>query len=180
MLVHVDFAENYRNDQENEIQSAYFGHQSFSLFTSCCYYKDDENILQQKSIVIVTESSDHNRVTSISSLKKVVEIVENNLGKNFRRLIVWSDGMSAQFRSRFVFKLLAGTLFLEKEISWFYNERHHGKGPMDGVGGTIKNVVFRKVKSGQTVVYTPEDFAKVAGNFVRQSQPFTYQRKLRL
>ena len=74
--------------------------------------------------------------------------------------------MSAQFRSRFVFKLLAGTLFLEKEISWFYNERHHGKGPMDGVGGTIKNVVFRKVKSGQTVVYTPEDFAKVAGNFV--------------
>ena len=166
LLVHVDFAENYRNDQQNEIQSAYFGHQSFSLFTSCCYYKDDENILQQKSIVIVTESSDHNRVTSISSLKKVVEIVENSSGKNFRRLIVWSDGMSAQFRSRFVFKLLAGTLFLEKEISWFYNERHHGKGPMDGVGGTIKNVVFRKVKSGQTVVYTPEDFAKVAGNFV--------------
>lgn len=37
---------------------------------------------------------------------------------------------------------------------------------MDGVGGTLKNVVFRKVKSGQTVVYTPEDFAKVAGNFV--------------
>ena len=48
LLVHVDFAENYRNDQQNGIQSAYFGHQSFSFFTSCYYYKDDGNILQQE------------------------------------------------------------------------------------------------------------------------------------
>jgi len=66
LLVHVNFAKNYRNDQQNEIQSAYFGHQSCSLFTACCYYKDDGNTLQQKSIVIVTESSDHNRITSMS------------------------------------------------------------------------------------------------------------------
>ena len=29
LLVHVDFAESYRNDPQNEIQSAYFGNQSF-------------------------------------------------------------------------------------------------------------------------------------------------------
>ena len=56
--------------------------------------------------------------------------------------------MSEQFRSRFVFRLLAGTAMPEKSLSWFYNERHHGKGPMDGVGGTVKNVIFRKIKSG--------------------------------
>ena len=122
--------------------------------------------MQQKSIVIVTENSDHNRVTSMSSLGKVVEIAENSLGKSFRRLIIPSDGMSAQFRSRFIFKLLASTLFLEKKVSWFYNERHHGKYPMDGVGGTLKNVVFRKFKSSQTVVQTPEEFTKVAGKYV--------------
>ena len=37
---------------------------------------------------------------------------------------------------------------------------------MDSVGGTLKNVDFRKAKSGQTVVKTPEDFTKVAGKFV--------------
>ena len=37
--LYVDFAESYRNDQQNEIQNAYFGNQSFSLFTSCCYFK---------------------------------------------------------------------------------------------------------------------------------------------
>ena len=78
----------------------------------------------------------------MSYLRKVVEIVENSLGKSFRRLIIWSDGMSPQFRSRFISKLLATALFLNKEISWFYNERHHGKGPMDGVGGNLKSGFF--------------------------------------
>ena len=73
--------------------------------------------------------------------------------------------MSPQFRSRFIFKVLASTLFLE-ETSWLYNERHHGKCPIDGVGGTLKNVVFRKVKSCQTVVQTPEDFKKLTRKYV--------------
>ena len=39
LLVRVDFAESYKNDQQNEIQSDYFGNQKFLLFTSCCYFK---------------------------------------------------------------------------------------------------------------------------------------------
>ena len=78
----------------------------------------------------------------MSSLKKVGGIAENSLGKSVHRFIICNDGMSAHFRSGFMFKLLASTLFLEKEISWFYNERHHGKDSMDGEGGTLKNAVF--------------------------------------
>lgn len=69
----------------------------------------------------MTENSDHNRITSMSCLKRVVEIAEESTQKKFKRLIVWSDGMGAQFRSRFVFKILSGTLFSEKEVLWFYN-----------------------------------------------------------
>ena len=61
--------------------------------------------------------------------------------------------MAAQFRSRFFFQLLAGTIFLNKSLCWFYNERHHG--PMDGVGRTNKNAIFRKVES----VHTPNGFS---------------------
>ena len=32
-------------------------------------------------------------------------------------------------------------------MSWFYNERQHLKGPMDGLGGTEKNVISRDSKS---------------------------------
>ena len=31
LLVHVHFAESYRNNQQNEIKSAYFGNQVFAL-----------------------------------------------------------------------------------------------------------------------------------------------------
>ena len=86
----------------------------------------------------------------MSCLKKVIDTVETECGKSFTNVFLWNDGMGTQFRSRFVFQLLAGTMFLNK--SWFYNERHHSQVPVDDVGRTIKNVIFRKVKSGQILV----------------------------
>ena len=49
---------------------------------------------------------------------------------------------------------------------WLYNERHHGKGPIDGVGGTVKNVTFRKVKSSQVVICSPQGFSEAVKTFV--------------
>ena len=99
LLVYVDFAERYRNDEQDEIQSAYFGNQSFSLFMSCCYYiTETDNLGQKKSVVVVTEKFDHSRITSMSCLKKVIETIETQCGKIFNNIVVWSDGMGAQFR----------------------------------------------------------------------------------
>ena len=166
MLVHVDFAESYRNDQQNEIQSAYFGNQSFSLFTSCCYFKGVTSEIRNKSAVAETENSDHNRIPIMSCLKKVIDTVETECSKSFTNVVLWSDGMGTQFRSRFIFHQSAGRMFLNKSLCWFYNEGHHGKVPMDDVGRTIKNILFRKVNSGQIVVHTPKEFSDAAMKFV--------------
>ena len=76
LLVNVDFTESYTNDQQNEIQSAYFGNQSFLLFTSCCYFKDATNWIRNESVVVVTKNSDRNRITPMSCLKKVIGTVD--------------------------------------------------------------------------------------------------------
>ena len=55
---------------------------------------------------------------------------------------------------------------MNKSLCCIYNEVHHGKVPMDDVGGTIKNLIFRKVKSDRTVVYTPKEFTAAAMKFV--------------
>ena len=39
ILVHADYSENYVNKQQGKIQSALFGHDSFSIFTACCYLR---------------------------------------------------------------------------------------------------------------------------------------------
>ena len=40
LLINLDFSENYSNRNQNEIQSAYFGNNSFSLFTACAFNND--------------------------------------------------------------------------------------------------------------------------------------------
>ena len=47
-----------------------------------------------------------------------------------------------------MFRLLTQDFFDGVELTWNYNKKSHGKGPMDGVGGTVKIIIFRKVKSG--------------------------------
>ena len=78
-------------------------------------------------------------------------------------LYIVSDGCASQFRSKFVFKLLT-LIFPEINIEWHYNEAHHGKGPVDGIGGAVKNTVFRKVLSGEAKIASPEEFAKYAND----------------
>ena len=56
--------------------------------------------------------------------------------------------MGSQFKFRYIFKLLAS------------------KGPMDGIGGTVKNVILRRVKSGQLVVHSPFEFFDAMTKFV--------------
>ena len=67
-----------------------------------------------------------------------------------KRLIYFSDGMSSQLSSRFVFHFLT-KIQLEKNITCNYNERAHGKGPMNGIGGIVKNLVIREGKSGHCI-----------------------------
>ena len=45
---------------------------------------------------------------------------------------------------------------------WHYFEVHHGKGPMDGIRGTIKKMFFKKVFSGITIINTPKEFDEFA------------------
>lgn len=49
-----------------------------------------------------------------------------------------------------------------KYVDWSFFATAHGKGPVDGVGGTVKRAVWRRILQKQVVVNTAEDFAKVA------------------
>ena len=84
----------------------------------------------------------------MSCLQKVVHEIESKHGKCYQNLHVWSDGMGAQLRSRFVFQILAGTILPNKSLRWLYNEGHHGKGPMDDAGGTAKKCDISKSQVG--------------------------------
>ena len=68
--------------------------------------------------------------------------------KSYENVYVWSDGIGSKSRSRYIFKLFAS------------------KSPMDGIGGTVKNVILKKVKSGQLFVHSPLVFSEAVTKFV--------------
>ena len=76
------------------------------------------------------------------------------------------DRCAAQFRSRYVFTLLS-TFDTSVNLTWCYNERHHCKGPMKGIGGTLKNSVYRDVISEKCVIDTPTQFVQYAERSVK-------------
>ena len=107
-MLHEDFAEIYKNHQQDAIQKGYFGSQCFRILTACCYTKSpNKNDVRYDHVIVVTESFDHDRVASISCLQKVIHKIEHAHKKTYQNVYIWSDGMGSQFISRYIFKLLA-------------------------------------------------------------------------
>ena len=45
VILHVDYSESYNNTQQDEIQSAYFGNSTFSIFTHSTMEETYPNVL---------------------------------------------------------------------------------------------------------------------------------------
>ena len=56
------------------------------------------------------------------------------------------------------------------QLEWHYSEVYYEKDPIDGVGGTIKRVVFGLVKSNKITISTAEEFAMEASKTVSSIQ----------
>ena len=95
VIVHVDYSENYSNKEQQEIQSAYFGHETFSIFTACCYFRGHEGKLKTKNVTITSEATDHLRIAAHSCIIKVLEEVTKAM-QSISKIYVWSDGCAAQ------------------------------------------------------------------------------------
>ena len=77
-MIHLDYSENYKCKQQNEIHSAYFGNKG--LFTACAYYSKDGELCKM-SITVTTEENDKSRVASMSPVNKVIEHVREKLDR---------------------------------------------------------------------------------------------------
>ena len=147
-IIHVDYSENYKDKEQDEIQSAYFGHNSFSIFTACCYTRRIDGTLSNGNFTVTSEATDHSRIAAFSCINLIIDSLQKKSPSQFNNypvFCIWSDSCGSQFQSKFIFALI--THFNpDYNIQWYYNERHHGKGPMDGVGGTVKNMILQHIK----------------------------------
>ena len=124
-ILSVDFSKNYDNKQHHEIQSAYFGHEAFTLYTAACYFKmnevsdvsyDNDTNLNVLPAVIVSNETNHERNIAFSCNNKLLDIIRNKVPE-LEVVYFWSDGCASQFRSRFVFKSF---LLYPRNLNFFW------------------------------------------------------------
>ena len=161
--MHVNFSENYDNKHQHAIQSAYFSYQQFLLYTVVIYYQGG-----LKKIVIVTPGMDHSGVATYHLNSYLLETIKTFI-PNIEKLLLWSEGCASQFESCFVFQDMAH-FDLSITIDWNYFESHHGKGAVDGIGGCVKQKVFKHVKSLKVIPSNAEQFTNYTNKVVQQSR----------
>ena len=92
----IDYSESYKNAEQNEIQSAYFGHSCFSIFTACCYYRTEEGELMTYPVTITSTSSDHSRIAAFSCVNEILKVMEEGIIP-IKKGIARSDGWGHSF-----------------------------------------------------------------------------------
>lgn len=149
-LLQVDFAENYVCEAQDEVQNAHWNQRQLSLFTSALLYNG-----KTFSKVFVSNNLHHTKETIIPYVHKLL----SSLPETVKIVKIWSDGPSSQFKNKFIAAII-GLLESTFNTSFFWNyfATSHGKGCVDGIGATVKNVVRKHIKARQASVNSAADF----------------------
>ena len=154
LKIHVNYSEYYKDKEQDEIQSAYFRHNSFSIFMACYYTRWVDGTLLNEDFTVTSEATNHSRIAAFSSINLIKDSLQKKFHSQFNNypvFYIWSDGCASRFRSRFVFALT--THFNpDYTIQWYYNRPQHRKGHMNDVGGTVKSITFQHAELKKCVI----------------------------
>jgi hypothetical protein len=79
-------------------------------------------------------------------------------------LNIFTDGPSSQMKNRFIYAILDNLrIHLQlRSLTWSFFASSHGKGPVDGIGGTAKRLVWRAIQTRKAFsVLNAKDFITV-------------------
>lgn len=150
VVLHSDFSENYATKCNTEIQALHYGgsRSLLTLHTNAYYILCPKtNNVTLFKFCTISEDVRHTAPAVFAHLEP--------LFKKFKELKIttiqiFTDGPTAQYRNKTSFGLiciLAEKYEFEKVI-WNYWESGHGKGIIDGLGGTLKSKADNKVAQG--------------------------------
>ena len=122
-----------------------------TILPALIHYKGVNGELKHNSLVVLSDEMAHTVATVFAFLKTIVNWIKYNLA-HIQQIHYLSDSPTSQYRNGIIFNLVS----LHKAMfgisaSWQYFESGHGKGPCDGVGGSVKRAADRAVKTGKLI-----------------------------
>ena len=121
------------------------------------------------SYVLASDNLMHTKETVIPCMSKLLSIVTND--SEVDSVHIFSDGPTSQFKNQYVFIWLAvSSRVFGVKIQWHFFATSHGKGPVDGIGGTVKRVVENRVRIRSAIVQNAHSFVRVANEHTEKIQ----------
>ena len=113
MLLQVGFAMAYSSECQNEYQSGLWSRRSVNVFTDTNYIADGK----EESFLIVINSPDKGKNSVCTFMLKLVDEIAF---KDQKKLIVYSDGQSSEFKNQFITGKLLYLLSQHRKlpVSW--------------------------------------------------------------
>lgn len=143
-VVVCDFSENVSFTIQDSVQGFHWNNAQATLYPIVIYYKSD-GILKTTNFIIISSCLVHNTVAVHLFHKHLHIFLKNNFKKVPQKIIYFSDGCAGQFKNKKNFvNLCYHKADFGCDAEWHFFATSHGKGPSDGLGGTVKREV-RKV-----------------------------------
>ena len=156
-VVQMDYAENWNTSYFHEISAAYYTKTQVTLHPMVTKVRDQEGNIIAQTYCGVTSITAHSFPTTLTFIDRLVtELKKLHPYLTFIHFI--TDSPSSQYRNRFCIQMLSRfQSAFNLGAAWNWLESGHGKGPCDGVGGTLKRLADRIVKQ-KILVQDAEDF----------------------
>lgn len=142
-LVILDFSENYSFVVQNEVQGWYWNNSQCTIHPFVIYYKDNNNVLQHTSLIIISECLKHN-FSAVRLFQQKLMTFLNTKFNAINKILFFSDGAGSQYKNKYNFYHLCQFQNLYGcSVEWHFFATSHGKGPCDGIGGTLKRLAAK-------------------------------------
>ena len=160
-----DFAENYSFVIQDAVQGFHWNNTQATIHPFVAYYYDAvRGEVCFLNFVIISDSLTHDGVAVHCFVKKLLTFLVTKL--TVKKVYYFSDGAASQYKNKKNFVNLAfhNRDFKNIEAEWHFFATAHGKGPCDGLGGTVKREAVRaslkRPLEGQ--IQTPQELSEWA------------------
>ena len=133
VMLQMDFAEDYRSQNADEIQNAYFGAGNVTILPVVAYYRADASEeLSVQSFAVISDEKGHDAGAVYGFLKKFLPVVREVV-LDVCQVFYWTDSPTSQFTNKSIFQIVsAHESEFKSKANWNYFEAGHGKGPCKG------------------------------------------------
>lgn len=143
-LVQLDFAENISFKLQNESQSHYWCRNQATLHICVVYFVCDNGKVDKFSFIVLSDVLKHDSLFVYATIKELVLELKRRF-TNVNEVIYISDGAPAHYKNKSTFSLIRYHYrYFQISAKWNFFATAHGKGPCDGLGGTVKRQVFHE------------------------------------